>query len=84
MKNLLIAFLITVIILSLGTIGYTAYDISRQTYHLSAENDHLTEFEIPAEGDGPVINRYTAHAGEPMEINVLVTLTVDENGNIAG
>ena len=84
MKNLLIAFLITVIILSLGTIGYTAYDISRQTYQLSAENEHLTEFEIPAEGDGPVINRYTAHAGEPMEINVLVTLTVDENGNIAG
>ena len=71
-------------VLSLGTIGYTAYDISRQTFQLSAENEHLTEFEIPAEGDGPVINRYTAHAGEPMEINVLVTLTVDENGNIAG
>ena len=84
MKNFWIAFLITVIILSLGTIGYTAYDISRQTYQLSAENEHLTEFEIPAEGDGPVINRYTAHAGEPMEVSVRVTLTIDENGNIVG
>ena len=84
MKNLWIAFLVMIIILSIGTIGCTAYDISRQTFQLSAENEHLTEFEIPAEGNGPVINRYTAHAGEPMEVSVLVTLTIDENGNIVG
>ena len=61
-----------------------AYADNRQTFQLSAENEHLTEFEIPAEGDGPVINRYTAHADEPMEVSVLVTLTIDENGNIVG
>ena len=68
----------------LFVIQETAYADSRQTFQLSAENENLTEFEIPAEGDGPVINRYTAHAGEPMEVSVLVTLTIDEKGNIVG
>ena len=62
----------------------TAYADNQQTFHVVAENENLTQFTIPAEGDGPVINRYTAHAGEPMEVSVLVTLTIDEKGNIVG
>ena len=70
MKNILISFLITVLVMSLGMEGYEAY-ASGQQAEQAADN-------------GVVYNQYEAHAGEETEVSVLLTLTIDENGNIVG
>ncbi len=50
------------------------YVTDQVTYQIFADNNNINEMFISEEGK----------VLEPMEANVIVTLTLDENGNIAG
>ena len=46
--------------------------------------ENVKEVIIPEEGVGPIYHVYEGGAPEVTEASVVVTLTIDENGNIAG
>ena len=50
------------------------YTVDPVTYQIIADNDNINEVFISEEGNDL----------EPTEANVIVSLTIDENGNIAG
>ena len=84
MKKIIISLIAVILAFSAIASGYVALATNQQTYQICAENENLKEVIIPPDGEGIVYCHYEGHAGEPMEVSVLVTLTIDENGNIVG
>ena len=59
------------------------YDAGPQTYLIFADDENAKEVIIPEEGVGPIYHVYEGGTPEVTEASVVVTLTIDENGNIA-
>ena len=82
MRTLLTGCLAIIMAFTVGMDLYTrflapqpaVYTDDPVTYQIIADNDNINEVFISEEGK----------VFEPTEANVIVTLTVDENGNIAG
>ena len=82
MRTLLTGCLAIIMAFTVGFDLYTrflapqpaVYVTDQVTYQIIAGNDNISEVFISEEGN----------VLEPTEANVIVTLTLDENGNIAG
>ena len=82
MRTLLTGCLAIIMAFTVGMDLYTrflapqpaVYTDDPVTYQIIADNDNINEVFIPEEDN----------VLEPTEAGVIVTLTIDENGNIAG